>query len=278
MAIDPVLGAVGGQVLGAALGGPIAKRGASIDSRAKLGQEAELYSRAQERGLTPQEYYGSPAPGNPSSSGAGQVIGNQANAMSSQMSQAMLQSKEREKDRQNAKEIAGIQAGVQTAGQENQAQIAANKLALEKQQFSEIALKESAAKLKINEQQLSKAVNEAVTSSPKWQLMLKNLSMGPDNMWVQSYLEHTGINPITDPEAFKKLPKEERKKFLLGFLAYGSHTQKEAAGIGSLLGMTDSNTEHQGIPLLGAQNKKKEPKWEKTHSNPFFTIRKNTNY
>jgi len=271
MPIDPVAGAIGGQFLGTALGGYSARQGAKIDTRAKLGQESQLYDRAMDRGLTPQEYYGSPAPGNPSSSGAGQIIGNQANAMSAQLTQATIQSKEREKDRQNAKEIAGIQAGVQTAGQENQAQIEANKLALQKQQFTQIALKESAAKLKINEQELKAAVNNVTTSSPKWHLMLKNLSMGPDNMWVQSYIEHTGINPITDPEAFRKLPKSEREKFLLGFLAYASHTNKEAAGIISLLGL--DKVDHQGAPLLGAQNPPRPPQ-ETIYSNPFFTIRR----
>lgn len=270
MPLDPASGAIAGQFVGAALGGHTARQGAKIDTRAKLGQEATLYDRAMDRGLTPQEYYGSAAPGNPSSSGAGQVIGNQANAMSAQMSQAAIQSKEREKDRQNAKEIAGIQAGVQTAGQENQAQIEANKLALQKQQFTQIALKESAAKLKLNEQQVKSAINNVVTSAPKWHLMLKNLSMGPDNMWVQSYIEHTGINPITDPESFKKLPKSEREKFLLGFLAYASHTNKEAAGIISLLGL--DKVDHQGTPMLGATNGR--PQQETVYSNPFFTIRR----
>lgn len=282
MVWEAVAGAVGGAILGGVTGDWASERGAERDVEYGLKKEQELYARAQERGLTPQEYYGSGAPGSANVSGSGQVIGNSLNATMAKGVDAAIASTERDKDRQNAKEIAEIQAGVTTRGQDTQAQIAANALALENRKFNEIALRESASKLNLQEQQIAKAINEVTTSSPKWEMMMKNLTMGPDNMWVQSYIEHTGINPITDPEGFKKLPQEERKKFLLGFLAYGSNTQKEMMGLSSLFGITETTGESRAKPpLLGAGNPatpNKKPNWETKHKNPFFTIRKNTNY
>lgn len=278
---EAVAGAVGGAILGGVTGDWASERGASRDYDYSLKKEDALYARAQERGLTPQEYYGSNAPGSANVSGSGQVLGNSLNTGIAAGTQAAMQAREKEKDRENAKEIAEIQAGATMRGQDTQAQIAANQLALENRKFTEIALRESASKLNLQEQQIAIAVNEVTTSSPKWEMMMKNLTMGPDNMWVQSYIEHTGINPITDPESFKKLPKEERKKFLLGFLAYGSATQKEMMGISSLLGITETTGETRDKPpLLGAGNPSTgaKPNWETTHKNPFFTIRKNTNY
>lgn len=282
---------VGGQVLGGLMGKKSgksnAKYGAKVDYEKDMKTEATLWERAQQRGLTAQEYYGSGAPGSATgSSGSAQVIGNQQNAMAQQMGEIGtklgFQAQENQKDRDNAKDIAAMQTGVQTRGQDVQAEIERNKLALENRKFTEIALRESASKLRLQEPQIAKAVNEVTTSSPKWEMMMKNLTMGPDNMWVQSYIEHTGINPITDPESFRKLPKEERKKFLLGFLAYGSGTQKEMLGLGSLLGITDTTGETRAQPpLLGAgnpANPNKKPNWETQHKNPFFTIKKNTNY
>lgn len=278
--IEGVAGGIGGSILGS----HAARQGASMDYRYGLKKEAALWDRAQERGLTPQEYYGSPAPGGAAnfSSGGGQIIGNQAGQMAQQALQLGQQQRENEKNRQTqlaqtqiqsdtAKYVADTQAGTQKRGQDINREVADRAYNLDERKFQEVTLRESASNLNVKEQQIAKAVNEVITSSPKWLMMMKNLTMGSENMWVQSYIEHTGINPITDPESFKKLPKSEREKFLLGFLAFGSSTTKEVSGISALLGLDRYENEPRP-PSLGAGDKGGE--WKEHYKNPWFTIRK----
>lgn len=221
--IEGLGGAIGGSLLGASN----ARTGARIDTRAKLGQEQKLWERAQSRGLTPQEYYGSPAPGNPSSSGAAQVIGNQANQMTSQAMQLGTQVRENEKDRQNALRIEEIRAGVQERGQDLQFETALRSYNLQATQYFETTVPQIAANIKKTEQETAVLINDAITSTPKFVEMMKLLSMGPDNVYVAAVLEAAGVKTIDD---IGNLPKAEQQKILAQMLTGKSTIAREAAG------------------------------------------------
>lgn len=217
-----------GGVVGSVFGNRSARSGAKIDTREKLRQESELYSRAEERGLTPQEYYGSPAPGNPSSSGAGQVIGNQTSKMMSDAMSTQLQISENEKNRQNAKDIANIQAGTATRGQDITASVAREKIALEIRKHEEIGLKKSAADLRISAVDLKQRLNKLVTDSPGFLREMKRLGMGTENMYVETVLRDAGI---TDFAQIPAMSPSARQKLMARMLAGSSAIAKNMAAL-----------------------------------------------
>ena len=233
-AAGTAFGGIPGAVVGGVLGNEFARQGAGIGTRQSLGYEAEMWKRAQDRGLTPQEYYGSPAPGASPNAGGGQVIGNQAAQLSSQSMQLAQQASENQKNRDNALEIARIQSGDKRYGHDIQAEIAANILSLDREKWQQMQ-KQVAMDLKISEQKLKQEINNVVTSAPEFVMRKISLQMGPDNEWVQAYKAHHGIDPINNPEDFKKMSHQERADFLMGFIAYKSHFMKEASGLADLL-------------------------------------------
>ena len=242
MAWAAIGGAIGGAVLGSVTGERAAKHGASIDKRSKLRTEEALWGRAQERGLTPQEYYGSSAPGGAmGASGAGQVLGNSMNQQSAAMSQAAQQTSENEKDRVNAKEIAQIQAGTQTRGQDITAgttqrgqDITANTqsniLNFQKKNYLQIQVPQAAANLNKTTQEVNKIINEVATSTPKFIKMLKVMTMGSDNSYGLAIQNMLGID-ISDPKQMESLSPDMRRKLLAGLLSGSSTAAKELSGI-----------------------------------------------
>jgi hypothetical protein len=225
--LDKIGEAVLGSATGSLFGGINARRGARIDTAQKLGQESTLYARAMARGLTPQEYYGSPAPGNPSSSGAGQVIGNQAAQTSAQMMQLGQQARENQKDRDNAIEIEKIRAGVHERGQDMQFESALRDYYLRATEYFESKAPQIAANIEKTQRETAVLVNQVTTSSPRFVKMMKLLSMGPDNVYVAGVLEAAGVKTIDD---IGKMTKEEQQKIFAAMLAGKSWIAREAAG------------------------------------------------
>ncbi len=253
------------------------RMGHSEDTRSFKERDKYSWNQAQARGLNVSEYYGSSASGGSSSSGGAQVLGNsqdKANQLKMQQSQ---ETNERQKDRltqiaqtkmqtDTQKQVAEIQTGTTKRGQDITQSTAANVLQLSRDQYN-TAKEKVAAELKISEQKLITAINETLTSAPKWQLMMKRLTMGPDNIYVEAYIKTTGIDP-TQEGAFNKLNDQQKKKFLDGLIAYKSRTAGEISGIARLFGLDNPSETHTGIPTLGAGNKKKR----EIYSNPFFKI------
>ena len=245
-----VLGSAGGFFLGGPLGAEIGgslggaidagqqdpagdtKKGLEYENEAYLAREKALWKRGKRRGLTPQEYYGSPAPGVGGPSAVGVALGNQANARKMQSRQFGVNLFENAMNRKTQLGIAKIQADAQkysadksagaTEGAANiqaeaQKFIAENRLKLDEKTY-QMNLDLAVNKMKIQEEQLKKLVNEVATSDPQFVKMMKQLSMGVENMLTEYFQRHHGIS-LKDPESFTKLPKEERKQLLTAMIA-----------------------------------------------------------
>ncbi len=223
------------------------------DNVYSLGKEAELFRRSEDRGLTPQEYYGSAAPGASGPSGGAQVLGNMRSRRDTQRSQATAMLGNAAAERTTKLQIAKIQsetqlksaeissgtqrystdvsAKTQTRSQDLQNAIANKNWKLAKQRLETIETPKLIQELKISRQQFKKLTNEIATSTPKFQLYMKKLSMGVDNMMVE-FLQHAFGVDITDPKSVQRMSLSQRAAFLQQTAGINSHAFKEAAGIG----------------------------------------------
>lgn len=223
------------------------------DNRYGLAKEASLYARSQERGLTPQEYYGSAAPGASGPSGGAQVLGNMRSKRDVATKQNLSMLGNAAAERSTKLEIAKIQsqtqlksaeissgtqrystdvsATTQTRAQDLQNAIATKNWALAKKRLETIETPKLLQELKISRQQFKKLTNEIATSTPKFMLYMKKLSMGVDNMMVE-FLQHAFGVDITDPKSVQRMSPSQRAAFLQQTAGINSHAFKEAAGIG----------------------------------------------
>lgn len=257
-------GAIGGQILGSMAGNYAARSGAGIDRGSKLKHEAALWGRAQERGITAQEYYGSPAPGGPTgSSGAAQVMGNSQNAMAAELGKQQQQSSENQKDRDNQKEIAQIQAGTQTRGQDITAGTASNILDFQKANYLQTTLPQAAKNLQKSEQEVLKLINEVATSNPKFIKMLKIMTMGSDNSYGLAIQNMLGID-ISDPKQMQSLSADMRRKLLAGLLSGGSTAAKELAGFAGSIEQWLDTMAQGGASLIKSAKDALKPNMQQT--------------
>ena len=220
------------------------RKGHSLDNKYKLELENRLWNRGQRRGLTPQEYYGSPVAGQSGPSGGASVLGNNTKAQMEMQSQAAASSKTAllgykaqidtaKIQKQSAETVARIQAGVQERGQDVQADIAANILAQDKRRLEEIDIPQATALLNLTKQQYETERNKTVTSSAKFQKEMKQMSMGPANLLVELTLRHHGIS-LAD-KSFENLSEKKRKEILDELMAMASKVYIEGKG-GEALG------------------------------------------
>lgn len=256
------------------------RMGHSEDTRSFKERDIYSWNQAKSRGLTPQEFYGSSASGGSSSSGGANVLGNSQDKQQQLKQQQSQETSERQKDRitqiaqtkmqtDTQKQVAEIQTGTTRRGQDITQSTAAKALSLSREQLN-LSKQTVAAQLKISEQQLVTATNQTITSAPKWQRMMKLLTMGPDNVFATAYMEMEGIDP-TMKGGLDHLTKLQKKRFLDGLIAYKSRTAGEISGLARLFGLSNpSENTYTGPPTLGAGNKKKKV----IYSNPFFTINK----
>ena len=252
------LGSVGGFFLGGPLGSEIGgslggaidanqadprgdtKKGLEYENEAYLAREKALWKRGQRRGLTPQEYYGSPAPGVGGPSAVGVALGNQANARQMQARSTGVQAFENALNRKTQLGIAKIQADAQVKSAETSAGatkgaaniqaeaqkfIAANRLKLDEKTY-QMNMQLAASKMKIEKQQLEKLVNETATSDPQFVKMMKQLSMGVENMLTEYFQRHHGIS-LYDPESFTNLEEAKRKQLLTAMIAMRANLMSE---------------------------------------------------
>lgn len=264
--------------------------GNRLDNQSYKKRDQYDWKRAQQRGLTPQEFYGSPASGGSSTSGSGATLGNQAADI--EMQEASLQQQNR-----LATTNSIINAGVQLRGQdvdlekakigaqatqdaastsagatvesarissETQKAIADQNYKLAYQKFMEVELPKFKQEMKISEKEYDKLVNEIATSDPEFQKYMKKLSMGVDNMVVE-YFQAIYEFDITKPDQVRALPEWKRKKFLDEVMAFQSTALKEFRGLD--LGVTDALSDFgqgvtQGIEGLGNSLKDYLPDFE----------------
>ncbi len=227
--------------------------GHKLDNQYRSLAESAQWDKAEERGLTPQEYYGSGASGAPSVSGGATVLGNNQTALDSQRIQASTQMRNAAAERANKLlqtkiqsdtqiKSAQISAGAttrgqditqttQTRGQDLQNAIATKNYALAKKRLDTIETPKLLQELKISAQQFKKLTNEIATSKPKFMLYMKKLSMGVDNMMVE-FLQHAYGVDITDPKSVQAMTQQQRAAFLQHAAAINSSVFKQAAGLG----------------------------------------------
>ena len=255
-----------GSVLGGGWSRTRARRALHLEHDYYRKRDNYDWRKAENRGLTPQEFYGSPAAGGSPQSGAMQTLGHatQDKIAARQMASDAGQ---READRQTdlqktqmqtdamlgaAKIAAGatttsatISADAQQKVAELKATVEREKLALQSRQFQEIALPTAAAVIDKTTQETKLLVEQTATSTPKFQKFMKFLSMGVENTLMSFIAGQFGINP-TDPKQVQAMSEQERVKFITTVLALGSSTRKEAEGVKSLAKDT-------GKSLLGTQ-------------------------
>lgn len=238
------------------------RQGHQLDQDFTLGTEQKMFDRASERGMTPQEYYGSSAPGGSKVSGGAQVLGNNSTQIEAQAMQDKRQQRQAHAERSTRLlqtqmttdaqiKSAQISAGTATRGQDitesttkrgqdiNQATttrgqdlqnaIASKNYVLAKKQLANQTRKLQ-ADLKISRQQFIKLTNEIATSDPKFQLYITKLKMGVDNMVAEFLQNSYGIN-ILDKESVQAMSTSQRAKFIQEIAGLNSFAFKEASGI-----------------------------------------------
>ncbi len=234
------------------------KAGHAADLDSHRNTDAYDWRVAKQRGLTPQEFYGSSAAGGAGSSGGAQILGNSHDRQQSIQADQAQQSQERQKDRttqlqqtqmqtqaqiQTAEIAAGqsgqnvkLQTDTQRYSADLQNAIATKNYKLANQKLQTIDKPKLLAELNINSKQLQKLSNEIATSTPAFTLYMKKLSMGVDNMMVE-FLQHSYGVDITNPKSVQSMSAAERAAFINHTAAIQSNVFKEAAGI--TLGVSD---------------------------------------
>ena len=195
------------------------------DNQAFLGREAALWSRAKARGLTPQEYYGSPVAGQGGPSGGAQVLGNVASQAYVTSRRATSEAMQAEADRQVQRrgqdtqlEIAKIQAGQQ---QRSLDQVV--------REYENVTLPKAAKELKVREADLKVRLNEIATSAPAFVKQKILLQMGVENTQQTIILRKYGLDDL-DQSSIDKLTSDEIESLLGELFAAGSYLNKEIEG------------------------------------------------
>lgn len=198
-------------------------------------------------GLTPWEMFTSGAGGaGGGTSGSGATLGNnysqaavqaeaQANQRDMQQAQIMgnLAAVQMQTDAQ--KEVAQIQSGDTRRGQDIQATIAEARLAFDQNHFDKVVVPQAAADLGITEQQTLKAMNEVVTSNPKFIRAMKQLTMGVDNLYVETLVKEAGASPVSSQEDWDKIPEHKRAALMAALDKARSTTAREIGGLTAVL-------------------------------------------
>lgn len=275
--------AVGSKVLG---GGGVTKRqlreGHEADTQSYKDRDAYDWQMGQDRGLTPQEFYGSSAAGGSASSGGAQVLGNSkiqseiaAQKVGSDITQQALNREVQIRGQDKQLEAAELSAGASLGSSKISAdasrystdvknKIAQGQLDLSNQEYNKISLPAAAANLKLTEQQTNKAINDVVTSTPEWQRSQKLLSMGVENTIQTALLQRFGVD-ITSKSAMAKLTDSQFRNILAVLVASGSLANREMQGLAaSVSGMfnrvTGTQDEQFNLMPIGQNKGSKEPR------------------
>ena len=233
-AAGSALGSIGGSFLDRALGRDDARAGHRYDLRYSLRKEEELWNRAQERGLTPQEYYGSPAAGGAGGgvSGGAQTLGNINAANTSaltarQQMETQLATTKMQTDAQ--KYAADKQFGASTYSTDKTFEAAMANFGLKRDEYLNVTVPQAAAQLGKTEQETLKLINDVATSTPKFKRLMKLMSMGLDNTLVHLATSSTGLD-IGDPEVVANMSEDDRAKLTAAIMSARSTFKTEVSG------------------------------------------------
>ena len=229
--------------LGNEIGARSSGRGARRDFRFYRERDQYDWQKAEERGLTAQEFYGSPAAGGSPDSANTQTLGNNV----SQMYQQAIQLGENEKNRQNAENIARISAdatrysadtareGVKDTAVTNLAITRLNNIVknreidLKEREFNEVTLKAAAANLELTEKEIQIATHKVTTESPDFVRQKILLQMGFDNTLQNYILKKYNVDP-TSSKSVQSLSDKKYQEILELMLGYNSSIGRELRG------------------------------------------------
>ena len=210
-------------VLGYQYQGSQARKGMRYDRR----QERHFYNTARQRGLTPQEYYGSPAAGGNTTAGA-QVMGNAHSQMMGQLadSEGIMQAAQM----RNAKNIANIQkdATLGAAGKSADAQVRIEQI---KDNFRRDQLGMDRGTYQDRKQVTA---NEAANSMPEWVRRQVILKMGPDNMIIGALADKYNLD-LSSAKSIQNAPDSVLVEFFKEVLKQTAKTGREAEGIKKII-------------------------------------------
>lgn len=238
------LGGPAGYALGSSLGSNFdggerrqqQKKGLEYENRYFLEREQELYRRGVvERGLTPQEYYGSPAPGQSGPGGTvGQTLGNQSNVQNQLNTQVAMELYKTKMQTDAQIKVANIgRQGTQdtvagnVAVQELRNLVEQQKVDLTRRQLEEVAIPAAAAQIGLTEEQIKVAINEIATSDPSFKREITLLTMGFDNTLQNMILRKNGVTL----ENMHKLSDEKYAALMAEMLGYSSKIGRELRGV-----------------------------------------------
>ena len=229
------------------------RMGHQLESEELFRRSEYDWKKAQERGLTPQEYYGSPASGgNPAPSGSAGILGNQRSQEQKLETDMVNDSIQRGMDRattlgvaeiqkQSAENVAEISAGATIESTEIKAavdkvrnEIMQGELDLRTREFQEIALKTAAAQLKISEQELNIKINEVANTMHEYNRLQFLMRLGVDNTIQNTILARFKVDP-TDRKSIEDMDPKEYKALLGALLAADSAIGKNAESIMQLI-------------------------------------------
>ena len=204
-------------------------------------QENWDWRKAEDRGLTPQEYYGSAAAGGSAPTGAVQTLGNAKTQMDVQKRQAASNAF----SQAYAADIELQKTKMQTDAQIKSSQIAADATLgvgqlnratgseqniLNRERYENIDLPAAQQKLKLSKAETEVRINEVATTKPKFVMALKRLSMGPDNLKAELLQNMKNVD-VTNREQIQAMSEKERQEFLAFLVANSSRSNQELEGV-----------------------------------------------
>ena len=235
----------------------------TLGNQQDIANQKEMYdyriNQGIDAGMTPYEMYMGPAAGaGGGTTASGQTLGNAASAQQASIRESALKMQENDKNRMTQlaqtamqagaqRDVAQINAGVQTRGQDITAETAqaerklrdkieGGKLQLGRDQLN-ANLQRIAVQNAVDLKQVEKLVNDIATSHPDFVLRLKQMSMGVENMLVEYFQRHHGIN-LYDEKSFMSLPFEKREALISEMIAISSPVYGAAAAVKDQGGQT----------------------------------------
>jgi len=223
------------------LGGAIA--GGAVNSFFERKSQSDKYDFLESKGLTPQEIAGSSGSA-ASSSGVGNVLGNQQAELTRIREQQRYDEKQRDLDRavalrsqDTSLQAARTSAGAQMYGADLNARTQAGRLSLDRDTFDNVTLPD--------------ALRRSVTESPAWKRSQILASMGVDNILATEVANSFGVNPM-DSSAVRSMSPDQFMEMVKVIKGMQSNIFTEGAGAAMTLGSGMSGLS-SGVRSLGGR-------------------------
>jgi len=216
--------------------------GSKIDRNNNANYMGDKYDFWSAQGATPQEILGSPAAGGNPTTAMGQTLGNAGGQMALRNAQMKFQAQENEKNRltELAKSKLSADASIASStisadanryGSDKTAETAANQLAQNWRIQTDASLPKLSADLRLTEQQILKAANDAQTSSAEFVRQMKLWGMSPQNVMSAMLTAGYPIDMDDVEGSLKRMDPDVFNRMFIDILAATSTAAREAAGV-----------------------------------------------